>query len=77
MNSLAFETAYMMYEPGERTKNLCRIEALIENSVHGREFHNIALHLYEKNGFVIEGVKKNSMIIQGEFVDEYYMGRIM
>lgn len=147
MNSLDFETEYMLYEPGERTKNLCRIESLIEDSLHGRDLllvaeenqelagyisaqkgglkriqhtayvvtgvrqkyrgrgigskffekldewakghqvtrleltvlcpNTIALHLYEKNGFVIEGVKKNSMVLQGEFVDEYYMGKIL
>lgn len=39
--------------------------------------NTIALHLYEKNGFVIEGVKKNSMVLHGELVDEYYMRKIM
>lgn len=36
----------------------------------------IAKHLYEKNGFVIEGVKKNAMIIDGEYVDEFYMAKL-
>ena len=35
-----------------------------------------AIALYEKGGFVIEGVKKDSMYIDGEYVDEYYMGKI-
>jgi RimJ/RimL family protein N-acetyltransferase len=38
--------------------------------------NNIAKHLYEKNGFVIEGIKKNSMLVDGEYVDEYYMAKI-
>lgn len=36
----------------------------------------VAKHLYEKNGFEIEGVKKNAMIIDGEYVDEYYMAKL-
>lgn len=35
-----------------------------------------AKHLYEKNGFEVEGIKKNSMIIDGEYVDEFYMAKI-
>jgi RimJ/RimL family protein N-acetyltransferase len=33
-------------------------------------------HLYEKNGFVIEGIKKNSMLVDREYVDEYFMAKI-
>ena len=40
--------------------------------------HNVkALALYEKCGFVVEGVKKDSMCIDGEYIDEYYMGKIL
>lgn len=35
------------------------------------------LSLYEKAGYNIEGTKKNSLIINGEFVDEYYMAKIL
>lgn len=42
------------------------------------ECHNIAaLHLYEKNGFQIEGTRKKSMLVEGNYVDEYYMARIL
>ena len=38
--------------------------------------HNIvAKHLYEKNGFVMEGIKKNSMFVEGKYVDEFYMAK--
>ncbi|MGL5616506.1 MAG: GNAT family N-acetyltransferase [Sarcina sp.] len=37
----------------------------------------IAKNLYEKNGFVVEGIKKNSMIIDGKYVDEYFMAKIL
>lgn len=36
----------------------------------------IAKRLYEKNGFVVEGIKKNSMIIDGQYVDEFYMAKL-
>jgi len=38
MNQLDYETKYMLYEPGERQKNIPRIEALIQNSVEGEDF---------------------------------------
>ncbi|MCB6800184.1 hypothetical protein LI178_12585 [Enterocloster bolteae] len=42
MNQLDYETKYMLYEPGERTKNLPRIESLIRDSVEGQGFLLIA-----------------------------------
>ncbi|WP_250674425.1 GNAT family N-acetyltransferase (plasmid) [Paraclostridium ghonii] len=38
--------------------------------------NNIAKHLYEKNGFEIEGIKKNTMIIDGKNVDEFSMAKL-
>jgi len=38
--------------------------------------NTIARHLYEKNGFIIEGVKKNAMLVNKEYVDEYYMAKL-
>ncbi len=35
------------------------------------------LALYKKAGFQIEGIKKRSLLINGEFVDEYYMGKLL
>lgn len=37
----------------------------------------IAKRLYEKNGFVVEGIKRKSMLINGTYVDEYYMAKIL
>ncbi|MBT2759105.1 GNAT family N-acetyltransferase [Mesobacillus foraminis] len=34
------------------------------------------IRLYKKMGFVIEGTKRKSLCINGEFVDEYYMSKI-
>lgn len=33
--------------------------------------------LYKKIGFEIEGVKRNSLLIDGQFVDEYYMSKLI
>jgi RimJ/RimL family protein N-acetyltransferase len=33
--------------------------------------------LYQKSGFEIEGTKRNSLIINGEFHDEYYMSKLL
>lgn len=39
--------------------------------------HNqAALHLYEKAGFAIEGTRRYSLIIDGQYAHEYYMSRI-
>lgn len=38
--------------------------------------HNhVALSLYKKMGFEIEGTKRNSLLVEYGFVDEYYMGK--
>lgn len=42
MNQLDYETKYMLYEPGERLKNLTKIESLINNSVEGDDFLMVA-----------------------------------
>ncbi|EHJ00529.1 GCN5-related N-acetyltransferase [Clostridium sp. DL-VIII] len=147
MNQLDYETKFMLYEPGERTKNLSRLQGNVDSAVDGnnlffiaadgneiigyiaaqignvkREQHSayivvgirekyrnqgigtkffnsldewavenrivrleltvlctnkIALNLYKKNGFEIEGTKRKSMYIDGEYVDEYYMSKII
>lgn len=35
------------------------------------------VHLYKKMGFEVEGIKKDSMKVNGTYVDEYYMSKIM
>lgn len=39
--------------------------------------NDAARRLYEKNGFVVEGIKKNSMVVDGTYVDEYYMAKLL
>lgn len=38
--------------------------------------NKLAIKLYEKSGFKIEGIKKNSMCVNEEYVDEYLMSKI-
>lgn len=40
--------------------------------------HNkCAVHVYEKLGFEIEGVKRDALYIDGVFVDELYMSKLL
>jgi RimJ/RimL family protein N-acetyltransferase len=40
--------------------------------------HNIAgVALYHKQGFAIEGTKRHSLHINGKYVDEYYMAKLL
>ena len=38
--------------------------------------NKLAIRLYEKSGFTIEGVKKKTMYVNGKYVDEYMMSKI-
>ena len=53
-----------------------------EHSVHRLELsvvtrNEAGLQLYKKMGFDIEGTKRHSLFIDGEFVDEYYMSKLL
>jgi RimJ/RimL family protein N-acetyltransferase len=53
-----------------------------EHHVHRLELtvqvHNqAAITLYQKYGFKIEGTRRYAMVVNGGYVDEYYMARIM
>lgn len=147
MDALDHETTYMMYEPGERKKDLSRLETVIDSAVNGENFFIVAADsgeiigylsgeqgnlsrirhsayvvvgirskyqgfgigteffkrlddwavqnhvtrleltvmcpneraksLYEKFGYSVEGIKRNSMLLDGEYVDEYYMAKLL
>jgi len=58
------------------------IEWAAENKIHRLELtvmtHNPrGLALYRKMGFQIEGIKQHSLFINGRYVDEYYMARLL
>jgi len=54
-----------------KTNNIKRLElnVLCENEK--------AVHLYKKYGFEIEGIRRNSTLLDGEYKDEYYMAKIL
>ena len=52
MNQLDYETKYMLYEPGERTKNLPRIESLIRDSVERQDFLLVAETDHKLIGYI-------------------------
>lgn len=41
------------------------------------KYNEVAYHLYEKMGFEVEGVKQKSLKIDGEYVDQYYMAKMI
>lgn len=54
----------------------------ITHKIHRLELtvvtRNVAgVALYQKMGFEIEGTKRDSLLIDGEFVDEYYMSKLL
>ncbi|MDR6998459.1 GNAT family protein [Neobacillus niacini] len=53
-----------------------------EHNIHRLELsvvtrNEAGLRLYKKIGFEIEGTKRQSLYIDGEFVDEYYMSKLL
>lgn len=148
LNALDHETEFMMYEPGERSPSLARLEGLLSgaethpedtfvlaaeekgelvgfvsagrgghrrtahsayivcgvraayrgqgvgtelfrrldewaraNGIHRLELtvlceNEIALRLYRKNGFEIEGTRRHSMKVGGVYKDEYDMSKL-
>ena len=53
-----------------RKNQLKRLELTVEVS------NTHAINLYEKQGFSIEGIKRKTMLVDGEFVDEYMMAKL-
>jgi len=51
--------------------NIIRLELTVVTSNEG------AVKLYENMGFKIEGIKEKSMIVDREYVDEYYMAKVI
>ena len=54
-----------------KAQQLHRLElTVIENN-------DQAVHLYKKMGFEVEGVKRDSLLIKGQFANEYYMSKLL
>lgn len=72
------ETTFMMYEPGERRSKAAKLDQLkvkIERAISGGD-----LLLVVENGekkIVVEGRRPKSMKVDGVYVDEFYMGKIL
>lgn len=54
----------------------------IENSISRLELtvmvrNHAGVALYQKMGFLIEGTKKSSLKVDGEYIDEYYMAKLI
>ncbi|WP_417900431.1 GNAT family N-acetyltransferase [Bacillus haimaensis] len=68
---------------GVGTELFCQVEEWAKNrNLHRLELtvmvnNEAAINLYKKMGFEIEGVKKHSLWVDGDFVDEYYMGKLL
>lgn len=49
---------------------LKRLELTVEVS------NTAAIRLYKNHGFLVEGIKKNTMLVAGKFIDEYMMAKL-
>ncbi len=54
-----------------KKNSVVRLELTVET------INKTAKHLYEKYGFTVEGLREKSMFVNGEFIDEYYMAKII
>ena len=68
---------------GIGTKLFVRLEEWARNrGIHRLELTTVTKNepgvaLYKKMGFEIEGTKRDSLFIDGEYVDEYYMSKLL
>lgn len=51
-------------------KNITRLELTVICR------NEAAKHLYTKSGFEIEGIRRKSVCVDGEYLDEYYMAKV-
>ena len=54
-----------------RERNIHRLELTVMTQ------NQAGIALYKKMGFEIEGTKKHSLLVNGRFMDEYYMAKIL
>jgi RimJ/RimL family protein N-acetyltransferase len=40
-------------------------------------YNTAGIALYKKQGFLIEGTKRHSLLINGQYVDEFYMSKLL
>ncbi len=62
---------FQMLEEWAQKQHIYRLELTVM-------IHNKAgVTLYKKQGFEIEGTKRHSLLVNGQFVDEYYMAKLL
>lgn len=54
-----------------RAQHISRLELTVVTK------NEMAVALYQKSGFEIEGTKRNSLLIDSKFYDEYYMAKLL
>ncbi|MFD2654570.1 GNAT family N-acetyltransferase [Gracilibacillus thailandensis] len=54
-----------------RLQNIRRMELTVATS------NRSAVELYKKIGFEIEGTKRKALLVEGEYLDEYYMAKLL
>ena len=62
---------FRQVEEWAQRENMARLELTVQCR------NECAVYLYQKRGFCIEGIKKKSLIVNGEFTDEYYMAKLL
>ena len=62
---------FYMLDEWAKKSGVIRLELTVECD------NAAAKRLYEKFGFEVEGVRARSMKVDGRYVDEYYMGKII
>ena len=62
---------FLRLEDWAKKNGIIRLELTVECP------NAAAKRLYEKNGFAVEGIKKKTMKVNGSYVDEYCMGKII
>ncbi|MFC4559797.1 GNAT family N-acetyltransferase [Virgibacillus kekensis] len=62
---------FQKLEQWAQTKNIHRLELTTVAQNNG------GVALYQKMGFEIEGTKRDSLMINGEYLDEYYMSKLL
>ena len=80
MNQLDYETKYMLYEPGERTRNLPQVESLIRDSEGGEDFLLVAEENQKLAGYIsaqkgrLNHIAHSAYIVVGILKDYRGMG---
>ncbi|WP_265457502.1 GNAT family N-acetyltransferase [Enterococcus sp. HY326] len=62
---------FIELETWAKQKSLHRLELTVMTE------NQAGLRLYQSKGFVIEGIKKDSIFMNGRYLDEYYMAKLL